>query len=52
MEPTWTILQECNEEKLMVRETNDEQDNLVMKEGTVHPEQTARHPEGRLQGGR
>jgi hypothetical protein len=24
----------------------------VMKEGTVHPEQTARHPEGRLQGGR
>lgn len=35
MEPTRTILQECNEEKQMVRETNDEHDNPVMKEGTV-----------------
>ena len=52
MEPTGTILQECNEEKQMVRETNDEQDNIVMKEGMVHPEQTAGHPEVRLQGGR
>jgi hypothetical protein len=35
MEPTRTILQECNEEKQMVRETNYEQGNGVMKEGTV-----------------
>jgi hypothetical protein len=35
MEPTRTILQECNEEKQMDSEPNDEQDNGVMKEGTV-----------------
>jgi hypothetical protein len=32
METTWSILQERNEEKQMVSERNDEQDNLVMNE--------------------
>ncbi|XP_025792595.1 uncharacterized protein LOC112873764 [Panicum hallii] len=36
IEATWsTILQEPNEEKQLVGETNDEQDNLVVKEVTV-----------------
>ena len=36
----------------MAQKTDDEKENLVMNEGTMHPEQTAGHPEGRLQGGR
>ncbi|XP_034571401.1 uncharacterized protein [Setaria viridis] len=32
MEATWSILQERNEEKQLVSERNDEQDNLVMNE--------------------
>ncbi|RLN39213.1 uncharacterized protein C2845_PM01G36700 [Panicum miliaceum] len=32
IEATWSILQEPNEEKQLVDETNDEQDNLVVKE--------------------
>jgi len=49
MEPARPILHKCNEEKEMVRKTDDE-DNLVMKESLVHPEQTIGHLEGRLQG--
>ena len=35
IEATWSILQEPNEENQLVGETNDEQDNLVVKEVTV-----------------
>jgi len=35
IEATWSILQEPNEENQLVGETNDEHDNLVVKEVTV-----------------